>query len=107
MDAVQALKGVRKVFFDGETILVPESETAAIKMLLEVFGGSAVYGQGREFEFVAKAAKAGVAPRLVKLGFFLGDGIGLDANEAVRVALEQPGETLLAWQALASSGTTH
>lgn len=62
MDAVQALKGVRKVFFDGETILVPESETAAIKMLLEVFGGSAVYGQGREFEFVTKAAKAGVAP---------------------------------------------
>lgn len=43
----------------------------------------------------------------MKLGYFLGDGIGLDANEAVRVALEQPGETLLAWQALASSGPTH
>lgn len=102
MEAVEAVAGVRKTFFDGETILVPETETATIKMLVERFGGSVVYGQAREFEFTTKAAKAGVAPKLVRLGWFLGDKIGA-VDEAVRIAIEHPGETLLAWQALASS----
>lgn len=102
-DAVKAVRGVRKVFFDGETILVPETEVATIKMLLEEFGGSALYDQAHEYEFTAKAAKAGVAPKLVRLGWFLGDKIGTDVDESVRTALEDPASTLLAWRALASS----
>lgn len=33
MEAVQALEGVRQVFCDGETILLPEAEVKAIEML--------------------------------------------------------------------------
>lgn len=102
-DAVKALKGARKCFFDGETIMVPESEAGIISLLIEQFAGSATYGQGREGEFATKASRAGVEARLIRLGWFLGDAIGPDMDQAIAQALADPEATLLAWEELADS----
>ena len=100
MAAVAAVAGVHKTFFDGDTILLPETETATITMLCEQFGGSVVYGQAQEYEFATKASKAGVPMKLLKLGQAVFVSTGVNADEMVRAALEQPSATLLAWEAL-------
>ncbi|WP_274644287.1 hypothetical protein [Pseudomonas serbica] len=92
--------GVRKTFFDGDTILLPETETATIAMLCEQFGGSVVYGQAQEYEFATKASKAGVPMKLLKLGQSVHDVTGQTADEMVLAALEHPSATLLAWESL-------
>lgn len=100
MAAMTAVAGVHKTFFDGDTILLPEAETATITMLCEQFGGSVVYGQAQEYEFATKASKAGVPMKLLKLGQAVHDATGQTADQMVNAALEQPSATLLAWQSL-------
>lgn len=100
MDAIDALQGVRQVFCDGETILLPEAEVQAIEMLRSRFNASTVYGQAKEYEFATKARNQGVSIKLLRLGNAVHDCTGQGAEEMVRVALEQPSATLLAWSAL-------
>ncbi|MDT3268719.1 hypothetical protein QNL75_27060 [Pseudomonas amygdali pv. morsprunorum] len=100
MEAVEALKGTRQVFCDGETILVPEAEVHAIEMLRSRFNASTIYGQASEYEFATKAQSQGVPANLLRLGQAVHNCTGHDADEMVRLAQEQPSETLLAWSAL-------
>lgn len=100
MEAVEALKGTRQVFFDGETILLPEAEVQAIEMLRSRFNASTIYGQGEEYEFATKARVHGVPVKLLRLGQAVHGCTGQSAEEMIRVALEQPSGTLLAWSAL-------
>ncbi len=100
MEAVEALKGTRQVFIDGETILLPEAEVQAIEMLRSRFKASTIHGQAREYEFATKARLQGVPVKLLRLGQAVHDCTGQSAEEMVRVALEQPSGTLLAWSAL-------
>ncbi|WP_252090667.1 hypothetical protein [Pseudomonas sp. MWU13-3659] len=104
MDAVQALDGVRQVFFDGESILLPEAEVEAIEMLRSRFTATLEYGQAKEYEFATKARNAGVSTTLLRLGQAVHDSTGQDAEMMVRAALEAPSATLLAWSALYRSG---
>ncbi|MCI1021410.1 hypothetical protein HWD96_04115 [Pseudomonas putida] len=100
MEAVEALAGVRQVFCDGETILLPETELKAIEMLRSQFKATFDYGQAEEFEFATKARDAGVKAELLRLGQAVCGITGQDAEEMVRAALEAPSATLLAWSAL-------
>ncbi|WP_420170739.1 hypothetical protein ACN99C_26655 (plasmid) [Pseudomonas alloputida] len=100
LDAAEALKGVSQVFFDGETILVPERETEAIEMLRAQFDARLVYGQASEYEYATRARDAGVGHELLRLGQAVYDCTGLDAAAMVHIALTQPSQTLLAWKAL-------
>ncbi|MGI0649470.1 hypothetical protein ACRCPS_31120 [Pseudomonas aeruginosa] len=105
-EAVEALKGKRKVFFDGETILVPESAKDVLALLRDSFGATFVYGYGAEYEYATKASQAGIGGRLLKLGQFVHTRIGQTPDEMVKDALERPGPTLLAWESLARSART-
>ena len=100
LEAVEALKGVRQVFFDGESILLPEAEVEAIEMLRSRFKATLQYGQAEEYEFATKARDAGVAAQLLRLGQAVWDIADQDAEVMVRAALENPSGTLLAWSAL-------
>lgn len=100
LEAVEALKGVPQVFYDGETILVPEREIRAIEMLRARFNPSLTYGQASDYEYATKARDAGVALELLRLGQAVHDCTGLDAERMVHAALTQPSQTLLAWRAL-------
>ncbi|MEE4178950.1 hypothetical protein [Pseudomonas viridiflava] len=100
MEAVDALKGTRKVFCDGENILLPETEVQAIEMLRSRFNASTIYGQAGEYEFATKAGLQGVPVKLLRLGQAVHDCTGQSAEEMVRVALQQPSATLLAWTEL-------
>ncbi|MFJ7794541.1 hypothetical protein [Pseudomonas sp. NPDC096950] len=103
MEAIEALEGVRQVFCDGETILVPETELEAIAMLKSRFGAITVYGQAQAYEFSTKARIAGVCDQLLHLGQAVRTCSGKDADEMVSAALESPSATLLAWSALYGS----
>ncbi|WP_438299533.1 hypothetical protein [Pseudomonas sp. NMS19W] len=100
MDALQALVGVRQVFCDGETILLPEAEVEAIEMLRSRFKATLQYGQAEEYEFATKARDAGVKAELLRLGQAVCGIAGQDAEVMVHAALEDPSATLLAWSAL-------
>jgi len=100
MEALSALDGVPKVFCDGETILLPETETQAIEMLRQRFDAAVVLGQAQDYEFATKARNQGVSAELIRLGDAVRCVIGQGADEMVRAALEQPSETRLAWAAL-------
>lgn len=100
MDAVRALNGVRQVFCDGETILLPEAEVKAIEMLRSQFNATFEYGQAKEYEFATKARDAEVKAELLRLGQTVCDITGQHAEVMVRAALEEPSATLLAWSAL-------
>ena len=100
MDAVEALKGVRQVFCNGETILLPEAEVKAIEMLRSQFKATFEYGQAEEYEFATKARDAGVNAELLRLGQAVCDITGQPAEWMVRAAQEDPSATLLAWSAL-------
>ncbi|MGE8113874.1 hypothetical protein [Pseudomonas sp. NPDC086566] len=99
MEAVQALEGVRQVFCDGETILLPEAEVKAIEMLRLQFNATFEYGRAEEYEFATKARDAGVIAELLRLGQEVCDITGQHAEVMVRAALEDPSATLLAWSA--------
>ncbi len=100
MEAVEALVGIRQVFFDGESILLPESEVEAIDMLRSRYNAAIVYGQAQEYEFATRARDEGVPVELLRLGQAVRDCTGQEVGEMVRSALEQPSATLLAWSAL-------
>jgi len=100
MEAVEALKGVRQVFCDGESILIPEAEVEAIELLRSRFKAATVYGQAQEYEFATRARNEGVPVELLRLGQAVRNCTGQEAREMVRAALEQPSATLLAWSAL-------
>lgn len=100
MEAIDALQGVRQVFCDGETILLPEAEVQAIEMLRSRFNASTVYGQAKEYEFATKARAKAVPAKLLRLGQAVHGCTGQAAEEMVRAALEEPSATLLAWSAL-------
>ena len=100
LDAIDALKGVRQVFCDGETILLPEAEVQAINMLCTRFNASTVYGQAKEYEFATKARDQSVSHELLRLGQAVHGSTGQSAEEMIRAALEQPSATLLAGSAL-------
>lgn len=100
MEAVEALKGVRQVFCDGESILLPEAEVEAIEMLRSRFKATLQYGQAEVYEFATKARDAGVGAELLRLGQAVHGITGQDAEVMVRAALEAPNATLLAWSAL-------
>ncbi|RMN38494.1 hypothetical protein ALQ64_04171 [Pseudomonas cannabina] len=100
MEAVEALQGISKVFCDGESILIPETELQAIEMLRSRFNASTIHGQAGQYEFATKARVQGVPVELLRLGQAVHDCTGQSAEEMVRVALEQPSATLLAWTAL-------
>lgn len=100
MDAVEALNGVRQVFCDGESILLPEAEVQAIELLRSRFNATFVYGQAEEYEFATKARNAGVSAELLRLGQAVRSSTGQDAELMVRAALEEPSATLLAWSVL-------
>lgn len=100
MEAVEALKGTRQVFCDGGTILLQEAEVQAIEMLVSRFYASTIHGQAGEYEFATKARVHRVPVKLLRLGQAVHDCTGQSAEEMVRVAIEQPSATLLAWSAL-------
>jgi hypothetical protein len=100
MEAIQALDGVRQVFCDGEFIILPEAEVAAIEMLRFRFKATFVYGQAEEYEFATKARDAGVTAELLRLGQAVRDSTGQDVEVMVRAALDDPSATLLAWSNL-------
>lgn len=100
MDAVRALNGVRQIFCDGESIMLPEAEVEAIEMLRLRFNATFEYGQGEEYEFATKAWNAGVKAELLRLGQAVCDITGQHAEVMVRAALDDPSATLLAWSAL-------
>lgn len=100
MEAVEALRGVRQVFCDGETILLPEAEVEAIAMLRARFNAVTVHGQAQEYEFATRARVEGVPAELLRLGQAVHECTGQSAGEMVRAAIEQPGPTRLAWSAL-------
>ncbi|WP_219096169.1 hypothetical protein [Pseudomonas sp. UMAB-40] len=100
MEALDALEGIRQVFCDGETILLPEAEVQAIAMLCSRFNAVTVYGQAKAYEFATMARNQGVPVELLRLGHAVHSCTGQDAEEMVRVALEQPSATMLAWSAL-------
>lgn len=86
--------------FGGETILLPEAELQAIEMLRSRFNASTLHWQAGEYEFATKARVQGVPVELLRLGQAVHECTGQSAEEMVRVALEQPSATLLAWSAL-------
>ena len=100
MEAIEALTGVRQVFCDGESILLPEAEVVAIEMLRSRFNATTVYGQAKQYEFATRARNAGVPIELLRLGQAVHDCTGQDAEVMVSSALSQPSATLLAWSAL-------
>lgn len=100
MAAAAALEGVPLAFFDGSTILLPESETAAIDLLRSEFDAVIEYGCGKEWEFATKARLAGVSERLVRLGNAVWDVTGQSVADMVRAAMNTPGATYAEWSAL-------
>lgn len=61
MEAMEATCKTPKVFFDGETILLPEHEHQVIAMLIERFGGIASVGHAKEYEYATLASQAGTS----------------------------------------------
>jgi hypothetical protein len=62
-DAVTALEGRPSIFFDGETILVPESQRQTIDLLIARFKGTVLEKTcGHEYEFATLAQSKGVTP---------------------------------------------
>lgn len=100
MAAVAALKGVPLTFFDGSTILLPESETAAIDLLRARFDAVIEYGCGEEWEFANKARAAGVSERLIRLGNAVWDVKGQPVSDLIRAALDEPEAAYAEWSAL-------
>ncbi len=100
LDAIDALKGVRQVFCDGETIMLPEAEMQAVEMLRSRFNASVVYDQAKEYEFATKARAQALPAELLRLGHAVHNCTGQGADEMVTAALMQPSATLLAWSAL-------
>lgn len=100
MEAIEALTGIRQVFCDGESILLPEAEVEAIEMLRSRFNAVTVYGQAQEYEFATRARNEGVPIELIRLGHAVLDCTGQEVGDMVRSAVEQPSATLLAWSAL-------
>lgn len=100
MAAAAALDGVPLAFFDGSTILLPESETAAIGLLRSQFGAVIEYGCGKEWEFATKAREAGVSERLVRIGNAVWDVTGQSIADMIRAALDAPEATYADWSAL-------
>lgn len=100
MEAIDALEGVRQVFCDGETILLPETEVEAVEMLRSRFGAITVYGQAQMYEFATKARLAGVSDQLLRLGQAVHVCTGQTADDMVIAAVESPSASFLAWSAL-------
>ncbi len=100
MDAVEALAGVKGAFFDGATILLPESEIAAIDLLRSQFNARIEYGCGTEWEFATRARAAGVAENLVGLGDAVWDVTNQSVADMIRAALNAPETTYEEWAAL-------
>lgn len=107
MAALDALKGVRLLFCDGETFTFPETETQAIELLYSRFDATIVLGQGKDYEFATKARDKGVPDKLLRLGNAVHGCTGQSADEMVKAALEQPSETLLAWTELYKSSMNY
>lgn len=100
MAAAELLEGVPLVYFDGTTILLPESETAAIDLLRAQFDAVVEYGCGQEWEFATKARSAGVSERLVHLGNAVWDVTGQSITDMIQAALDAPETTYADWSAL-------
>lgn len=99
--ALKILFEMPNLFFDGDTILVPESNLLAIEMLKDSFSGKVVErGWGREYEYATLAAKAGVSKRLVSLGNAVWSLTGQTANEMIQFALSNPSNAYQAWKNL-------
>ena len=100
MAALDALEGVPSVFLDGETILLPEREAAAIDLLRSHFGADIEYGCGKEWEFATKAREAGVQEGLVALGNTVWDVTGQPVTDMIEAALRAPEATYADWRTL-------
>lgn len=98
--AAETVRDVQQVYFDGATILLPESALEAIELLRTRFGATVETGCGREWEFANKALAAGVAEPLVRLGDAVAAITGVAADDMVRAALEQPQDAYASWSAL-------
>ncbi|MDG1581021.1 hypothetical protein [Pseudomonas sp. GOM6] len=103
MEAMEACCQTPKVFFDGETILVPENEHQVIAMLIESFSGVATFGHAKEYEYATLASQAGIGGKLLILGQAVSGRTGQSAAEMVSQALDDPAAALLAWNALYGS----
>lgn len=104
MDAVDALQGTRSCFCDGETILVPEHESALIALLKSQYGGVVEYGQGKEGEFATKAIAAGLNERLVSIGDSIWEYSGFSVSQMIEEALENPDATDQKWRKIYLEG---
>jgi hypothetical protein len=91
--------GMPDFFFDGDTILVPESNLLAIEMLKDSFSGEVIeVGWGREYEYATLAKALGVSDSLVSLGNAVWDLTGQTANEMTQFALSNPSGAYLSWR---------
>jgi hypothetical protein len=99
MSAVKALEGIPSVFFNGDTILVPESEAVAIEMLRRDFDATVDCGHGQEGEFATKAQAAGVDERIIRMGNAILRGIEISPDQMVQEALADP-NTFDRWWAI-------
>lgn len=87
------------VFFDGESILVPEYEVELIAQFVAKFSATVEYGQMQEAEFATLAVQAGVDGTLVRLGHAV-QGCGLNPKEMLEQALADPAEAKRQWSEL-------
>ncbi|WP_454727762.1 MULTISPECIES: hypothetical protein [Cupriavidus] len=102
LSALQLLTALQTdgVFADGEILLVPEYETAALRLLVARFAAELTYGCAKESEYAKLAIRAGVDAVLVRLGNAVFDITGQSAAAMVESALHQPDATQQAWSTL-------
>lgn len=98
--ATEVVRGLPRVFLNGATIMIPETEVAAIEWLRAQFGAKVEYGAAKDYEFANKAAAAGVRGRLVRLGTVLTDLTGKSIDDMVKAALDDPDGTYREWAEL-------
>jgi hypothetical protein len=89
---------ISHTFFDGEFIIVPESDANTIGMLLTRFEGQVgEMGWGSEYRYATLASAVGVSGELISLGNAIYDPEGQRAEEMVDFALSYPNEAQKAW----------
>lgn len=104
MDALDALLETPSCFCDGESILVPEHESALIALLQDRYGATVEYGHGKEGEFATKAIAAGLNDRLVSLGDSIWEYSGFPVIQMIDEALASPVATYQKWERIYLEG---
>ena len=86
------------VYFDGETIVIPEAYDGIIDAVVKRFNGNIVERNAmQEHEFATLAIRAGVESRLIRLGDAIQGLVGTP-SQMLECAISNPEATFVEWK---------